>query len=45
MREAKVRIENDSDVESPCEYGGFELHSFSHRHSNFKTPAEVGSAM
>lgn len=42
MRTAIVTIDHDPDVESPCEYGSWKLHSFCSRHVNYKHPSELG---
>lgn len=42
MSKVVVRIEHDSDTESPAEYGGWVLHSFSRRHRSFTDPDTLG---
>jgi len=37
----RIRVEHDCDVESPCDYDGWKLYSFSTRHRNFKHPDAV----
>ena len=39
----RVTLEYDHDVESPCDWGGFKLYSFSRRHGSYKDPAELRS--
>jgi len=37
-----VHIEPDYDMEDPCEEDGWQVYSFSRRHSNYKDPDELG---
>ncbi len=37
-----VRIDYDQDTENPCEYDGWQVHSFNTRHASFKHPDEFG---
>lgn len=38
----KVTLNYDHDLENPCDYDGWKLHSFCRRHASFKHPDDLG---
>ena len=38
----KLTVTYDADLENPCEFDGWTLHSFCRRHASFKHPADLG---
>lgn len=40
-----LRVNNDPDLENPCDTDGWRLYSFSDRHNSYKHPEKLGLAM
>lgn len=38
----KLILSHDHDLENPCDYDGWQLHSFCRRHASFKPPDDLG---
>ncbi len=37
-----ITLDHDHDTDSLCDTDGWNVHSFGHRHSNYKNPGDLG---